>query len=347
MKMIRKLLCVSLALILCLCAASPLASAEMPGWVGAYRAVLDGLMLRAAEESEALYSSMECSYALYDIDKDGVPELIVKLGTCEADYHGEIYGYADGQARLMLDELGLGHSSLYSDPGENGVIVMYGHMGYASAYRMRLDGNWEMLYEDDLNARLQNDPDAEYVYPGDVIPGSAALPLCRAELSLPLTHYEEIAAVLCGNYPTAAEKRFPENNTAFFENWMSGNREAYAVTADGYTNSPGYIGFLELLRQNVAAEYMDGDMKILGYDYADLNGDGQLECLVTASRDYAEMCIILSEQNGTVYAYLNNYTENWKAQENGNILVDSPYYRYAWRLIFDGAEAFLMSVPTD
>ncbi len=323
------------------------ASAEEPAWVGAYEQILAGWMARAPEESGDYGISSELSYLVYDIDKDGTPELLVKSGTCEADYHGAIYSFRDGQAVQCGEELGLGHSSFYSDPGENGIILMHGHMGYAYAVRISLADGYseEMLYEDDLNARLQEDPDAEYVYPGEVIPGSVYLTLCRGDLTLPMTHYEEIIRCLEGTLPTTAEGEYPNQDPGFFDRLMGGNGEVFAVTADGYTNSPGRIVFPELLRQNVMADWMQGNLSILSVTPADLNGDGKLECFVAASDGSSEVRIILSEQDGVVYAYLMNYTDGYKPDAEGNIFRSTPYYSFRYRLIFDGEQAFLLMLP--
>lgn len=316
------------------------ASAEEPAWLTAYEQVLDARKQEIAEGSWE-YSAPELSYLVYDIDKDGTPELVVKSGTCEADYHGWIYAFRDGRAVQLGEELGLGHSSFYSDPGENGIILMYGHMGYASAERISIGDAFtaETLYEDDLNARLQQDPDANYVYPGDVIPGSVYLTLCRADVTLPLTHYEEICAYLAG-----AGAHYPNNDAAFYSSLVMNNGEVFAVTADGFTNSPGRIAFRELLRQNTAANWMQGDLQILSAAGADLNGDGQLECILTASQGGSEMRIVLNEQNGVVYAYLMNYTDGYELDADGSFYT-TQYSVSRSRLIFDGPQAFLLTLP--
>lgn len=51
-------------------------------------------------------------YTLYDVDKNGVPELIVKFGTCEADYDGRLYTF-DGTKVVYVDEFAMGHTSIY------------------------------------------------------------------------------------------------------------------------------------------------------------------------------------------------------------------------------------------
>ena len=91
MKRILSVLCL-LAVILS-CTAS--AFAEGPDWTSAYRTVLDEALAKRNAENPGDFLA-ECSYCLYDIDKDGTPELLLKTGTCEADYMGRIF-FFDGR----------------------------------------------------------------------------------------------------------------------------------------------------------------------------------------------------------------------------------------------------------
>lgn len=348
MKQTMTLFCVCLLLFLSLFTAQTQASAEEPDWVSAYETVLTERMVRVCEGYEDPGFGPEIEYTVYDIDKDGTPELIVKSGTCEADYIGALYSFRDGKAFQFGEEIGLGHSSLYTDPGENGIILLYGHMGEARAIRISLEDGYaeELLYEDDLNARLREDPDADYLRPGDVIPGSVYLTPCRWGITLPLTRYEEISRLLEGEFPGATEGYFPQYYGAFYEDILANNAEVFAVTADGFSNSPKWIGFQDLLKQNIAASYMSGDLTILSAELADLNGDGKIECVAAVTDGGGEMRIVLSEQEGVVYAYLINYAEGYELDEHGNFRIETPYYTSRRRLIFDGEEAFLLTLPT-
>ena len=354
MKMlIKRVFCILCSLVLVFSLWGISASAEDAAWIPAYRAVLDQLLTQLSGQ-DSYGITPECSYLLYDIDKDGTPEMAVKYGTCEADYAGRIFTFRNGQALTVGEEFGLSHSSFYSYPDGNGIIVMQGHMGFAWAGVIRLEGEnsyrTEELYEDDLNSRLQSDPEAWYVYPGDVIPGSVYLTLCRAELSLPLTHYEEIEHCLKGELSSLGNAEYPEQDALFFEKLTAGNGEVFAVTADGFTNSPGQIGFAQLLEEDVAAPYMGGNIKLLGLSYGDLNADGQLEALASMSvdSDYGgKIYCILSEQAGRVYAYLINYMNDLEITADGSLLHHSEWEEkpVPYRLIFDGPEAYLLYLP--
>lgn len=347
MRKYQRMLCVFLILASGLFPMQSGAEAEASDWTTAYEQILAGWKAQITENPGDIDTGTELSYLVYDIDKDAVPELLVKTGTCEADYHGAFYTFREGQAVQVGEEIGLGHISFYSDPGEDGIIMMWGHMGYASAVRISFTGGYmeELLYEDNLNDRLEQDPDTDYIYPGDVIPGSVYLTMCPGNLTLAMTHYEEIVRCLEGVLPAAAEEQYPNRDSAFFENLISGSGEVFAVTADGFTNSPGRIGFQELLRQDVVTSWMQGDLTILSVTPADLNGDGKLECCVAASDGSSEVRILLSEQDGTVFAYLINYAEGYAPDAEGNLICSTSYYTFRYRLIFDGEQAFLLSLP--
>ena len=328
--------------------AAPASAEEPQSWIEAYEEILNTWRAQLSGEVDDFGYGPTLEYLIYDVDKDGSPELVVKAGTCEADYHGALYTFRNGHAFQVGEELGLGHSSFYTDPGENGIILMVGHMGYAWAERLSITDGFasETLYEDNLNARLESDPDAAYVYPGDVIPGSVYLTFCRGDLTIGLTHYGEIMRSLAGEYPAITTGLYPEPDAAFYEDLMANNGEVYAVTADGFTNSPGKLGFRELLRQDVAANWMQGDLVILSAAMpGDINNDGRLDCVLAASDGTSEMRIVLSKQDdGVVYAYLLNYTNGYEQDEDGNFL-STLFGVYRFHLVFEKEQAFLLTLP--
>ena len=73
-------------------------------------------------------------YYFYDIDKDGVKELLVKNGTCEADYTYQAYTIQNNKSKY-LGQISGGHTVFYKD--ENGgtkkyIIQVQGHMMWES-----------------------------------------------------------------------------------------------------------------------------------------------------------------------------------------------------------------------
>ena len=312
------------ALLLCLLLVfsvlQPTAWAENPAesWQEAYRTVLDGTI---AEQDPAYRNdvAIENSYLLYDVDKDGIPEMVIKTGTCEADYTGTLYTFRNGKADYGM------HLML-----RDGV----------------LDG--EEIFEDDLNSRLMEDENAEYIPVENFVPGTRYLDLYEAEKNLPIARYEEMMQYLEGNFPEATEGRWPNDDEAFFRRVMDENRPVVALSVDRYGNDPGLIGFQDLLKKDVAVPWMDGDLQILAVQEADLNGDGQLECvadLAETEDSYSIVRCYLSEQDGTVYAYLQNYApRKLHIDSNGNLQMITDYDTSLHRLICDGEEALLMTL---
>lgn len=68
-------------------------------------------------------------YYLYDIDKDGCEELIIKAGTCEADASILFYRYVNGEVKQLGNVSG-GHSSLCGNAKEDSITIHYGTGGY-------------------------------------------------------------------------------------------------------------------------------------------------------------------------------------------------------------------------
>lgn len=89
-------------------------------------------------------------YYLTDINKDGVADLILKTGDCEANMEYDIYTYKKGKA-VYLDSIGAGHSGLYYYPSGNGMIKLRGTQGYEEVSLVTIRGS--RVYERTINAR--------------------------------------------------------------------------------------------------------------------------------------------------------------------------------------------------
>lgn len=359
-KLISLCICLILTFSLIPTQAKADAQAENPDWMTAYEKILDGWKEYSSEDlRESSFSQpRDLLYLVYDVDKDGTPELLIKSGWGESDLHGALYTFRHGEVYHCAD-LSLGHTSFYTDPGENGIILMNAHMWYARTVRISLTERGyeeELLYNDDVNARVQENPEEKhwYIDPGEVIPGSTELTLCRGDLTLPMRRYEEISRILDGEkLPTAADAQFPDSDPDFFNNLISNNGEVFAAAVSDLVNSPGRIGFQDLLGKDVTQDHMKGDLNVRSYSLADLNGDGQLECIISAGSDSSgdDIVIALSEQDGAVYAYLipsylvDNEDNDYELDDAGNFIVYSEYEFLpddCYRLIFDAEEAFLL-----
>ena len=95
------------------------------------------------------YSSGEAylwGYYLTDIDNDKKTDLIVQIGTCEADARAYVYQYKKGKA-VKVANLAGGHVAYYAYPRHNGIVLQWAHMGYESISVAKLK-NGKMTAED-------------------------------------------------------------------------------------------------------------------------------------------------------------------------------------------------------
>ncbi len=129
------------------------------------------------EVSEEVKKNYETSaYYVYDINKDNIPELIIKRGTCEADYRYDVFTYMNSEA-LFIGELPGGHISLCS-VNESGILLYCAHMGYEMIFEGSMSNNkisHKKIYEEDCSGK-------EYTYEreiGKFRAGAKFLEACR------------------------------------------------------------------------------------------------------------------------------------------------------------------------
>ena len=112
-----------------------------------YRGILQDMEYRYEETMGGDY----LLYALCDLDGDGVLELLVQDGTSEADMIWQVYTVGEMGAQSVGSFSG-GHSLLYTD-AEPGILCLYGQMGHERIDRITYDGQYlsvQTLTEQDL-----------------------------------------------------------------------------------------------------------------------------------------------------------------------------------------------------
>lgn len=103
------------------------------------------------------------SYALYDIDRDQIPELLFKHGTCEADFRIDVYT-VDLDARLMhIASLGGGHTSFARDEKTNELVLVWGHMGSMSLDWYTMDDDLNLMKTDTFSHELEAEEDYDMI----------------------------------------------------------------------------------------------------------------------------------------------------------------------------------------
>lgn len=104
-------------------------------------------------------------YMVYDIDKNGVLELLLQTGTSEADYVYEVYTIQD-ESSVYLGELPGGHSVFYADENggtENYIIRCAAHMSGESVSYVYLENG--VLSEEEILSREVPANDTYYSNP--------------------------------------------------------------------------------------------------------------------------------------------------------------------------------------
>jgi hypothetical protein len=71
-------------------------------------------------------------YAFRDLDVNGIPELILKYGSCEADFQIHIYKLDDEGEVKDLGLFGGGHTAFAYDENTGNFVIVWGHMGACS-----------------------------------------------------------------------------------------------------------------------------------------------------------------------------------------------------------------------
>ncbi len=106
------------------------------------------------------YDSENDIYCVYDIDKNNVPELIVKAGTCQADYKYHYYSFIDGKSKKISERYG-GHMTLYSYPSGNGVLEYWSHQGPSLVNLVTLESQTltekQLMYSDSREINFDTD----------------------------------------------------------------------------------------------------------------------------------------------------------------------------------------------
>lgn len=115
-------------------------------------------------------------YVLYDLDKDGVQELIVSSGTFEGDWSNDVYTISS----QAVSQIGSFSStvSLYEAEDGNGLFGVHGHMGLETIYQITKTGSQlgvstfserEVSVEEDY---YSNDKAIPWINISDIVGGS-------------------------------------------------------------------------------------------------------------------------------------------------------------------------------
>lgn len=136
--------------------------------------VYDAFMRYMAEyeEDDTLEDINLIEISVFDMNKDGIPELIIKDGTSEADYAYEFmtYDYNTGLLEYIDADWG-GHSALFMDTATGQLCRHYGQMGSGEIVWYSYDGTELTIAKsvEDIDYNGVEDPSSVYAQYGDFV----------------------------------------------------------------------------------------------------------------------------------------------------------------------------------
>lgn len=124
------------------------------------------------EEDDDLDDINHIEISVFDMNKDGIPELIIKDGTSEADYAYEFmtYDYNTGLLEYIDADWG-GHSALFMDTATGQLCRHYGQMGTGEIVWYDYDGTELTIAKsvEDIDYNGVEDPSSVYAQYGDFV----------------------------------------------------------------------------------------------------------------------------------------------------------------------------------
>ena len=343
-----------MALTFILTANNAFAATEPAAWKTAYQETI------AAEQEKAVTDANEDTdnklyyYALYDINKDGIPEMILHFGYSEASEFYNVYTYQQGKV-VLLHSWFCGGDYLATYPEGNGILRCHARQSYQTVYLWTVSGN--SIAESDPIFREGD----VYIYtaPGEIVSGSTYLEEYPVADLLPMLLYESWEKDLDplsagGKTDMMISIQYPENDSGFFQKVLNDQipvipakistkyNEYWPVPDAKETTFSDYIGQRYGLDTKVQAKY-----DVL---YSDLNGDGQTDAVCSFNSQNNEQysvafTIFLCEQSGSVYAYLLFYTPVTGVDTAGVLYSYGEHNEYAFKLFFDKEDSFIVNVP--
>lgn len=297
------------------------------------------------------------SYSLYDVDRDGVPELFVKYGNCEAAFTYQCYTWRDGRV-VCIGEFAGGHSSLYAHPDKSAVLRNYGQMGCAVMYEYPMEGGVlteerEIFSEEDVR---------EYTPMEEIVPGARYMeyyytPGGSRDNSFftgrtPYALGSALVLPICDYYDgPAATGHSTETARRTILAALNGETELYGASGDHFNGDVGPGTWEEYIQMAEGRPNTQVTARVAAYTWVDMNGDSQEECLLQMETEgvrngetvwTGEAVLMLSEQGGTVYAYYFGVYYHSTFCEDGTILDN---YGKTCRLSFWKGQCYEYAAP--
>lgn len=134
------------------------------GLMDMYPAIYQGVIKDVFDKTAAEHDGLAMiEFGFRDLDADGIPELLLKYGSCEADFQIHLYKINPEDGADDLGLIGGGHTSFAYDENTGDFVIVWGHMGAASINYFKWDnGNLKSTGSYDFNID-ENTPSYETV----------------------------------------------------------------------------------------------------------------------------------------------------------------------------------------
>ena len=337
---------------------------NMDSYVAAYSQTLEKNYEKYPVYEDENYEYPFEDYLVYDIDKDGIPELIMRFGhkgtyenEYEDDYIGAIFTMRDNSIYLLEEDINLSNFSFYTDPGENGILMYYAGVNHVELERMYISGDevkFETIHEEKLDkdrGDLNYRKNAEVTDPDEFVNGAIGLSFYLKSNTLAVRKYDEILEHIEGKRVKNSKAGFPNDDESFYTDILMQDKKIIVVPSDTYMKDAGTINIRDMYNDNVLYEYTNGKLNLKEIKYVDLNEDNLYEAvLYLAGKDEEKkgdyLCrVILSQQDNNIYAYTKFYPTEADITKSGNFVFAGPYGTYSKRVIFDKKEVQSYTVP--
>lgn len=270
------------------------------------------------------------AYSLYDIDKDGTPELLVQYGQfadCSWTGHVVAFTYQEETLTFIGALEGADHLIVYSCPGENAVLIYRGGPGSPGYYEKYSLVDGILVSQQQFHCEYVESEAVmeEAPHANEIVPGTESIihyvnsygwlrPNDHPALILPIYDYgalprKKSAPMEESEVRTAIGKVLWEGVELFGVSGIGPEGDTWLVTLEEYLQPGG-------------APTFGNSSTVTEYTWADVNGDGQTDCILHFYNDYStRYYTVLDVQDDMVYAYFFQFVNGFAVTANGSVYI--------------------------
>lgn len=314
------------------------------GWQGAYKKTIAEFA-----DSYDLGEDIPISYALYDIDKDGVPELLIN--TYNGGFASDtFFYYFDGEEVQYAGKRYAAHMTYYTYPDNNGLIESENQMMITSISKIAFDDGKiadtsepsETLYYDSL---IEDDKESlDIIRVSAIVEGSEEIVMYPQSYMVGLLEYDK-------TIKTCSDKPLSDSELeTIMQAILDEDEEFIAVRSRDCMVEKMSIS--EVCNPEFLRGYGEEDACIMDTYYIDLNGDSQKECLVCLGRSNGTLdeFVLFSYQNGQMFGYIENdmvFDRKNVAVEDSIVYTSGTYETEEYKFGFYLDQYYMAGINTD